>query len=66
MPGQLSELLKTSVNNVALQKRPCDYIFITYLPAQVRPGAPEPIRAARFRLEGACCRTEPSSLTKEH
>lgn len=42
------------------------YLYITYLPAQVRPGAPEPVRAARFRLEGACCRTEPAPLTTEH
>lgn len=67
MPCQLSGLLKNpnNANNanflgcgftekgVRLLKNP-------YLPAQVRPGAREPIRAARFRLEAACWRTEPA------
>lgn len=58
MPSQLSGLLKMMV--VASQKKGVRLFKIPYLPAQVRPGAREPIRAASFRLEAACCRTEPA------
>lgn len=57
MLSQFSELLKKNMVVVKV-----DAFAKSSLPAQVRPGAAGPVRAARFRGEAACCRTQSDDL----